>query len=624
MITVFRKNIKFLSLVIWVGIFAFVAGGAVLYMAGPFRKGDDVAIRIGDVKITAQDYQKIYNRYYRTYSQLLGGKFNRQIAKEIGFNKQVQDSIINRTILAIQAKKDGIKISDVELAAAIENNPHFMQNGHFSKALYNSFLQLNNMTKKEYEDSLRKDLLVRKEAQKLIGNINVSEDEIKSSYLSEYGRRSYQYAVVDAAKYKKGIKISKSELTDYYNKYKEQFRVPQKVVIKYIDVDIAGVEKNIKVTKKEERKFYNLHKSQFIKPAVVHARHILIAKDKDGSYKNALKKAERIYKKLKAGASFSKLAKKYSDDPGSRASGGDLGYIEKSQLVKPFADAAFSLKIGQISKPVKTRFGYHIIEVLDRKAASVKPFEDVEGKIGKSLKALKAYQNLFNDAKRAQIAWRDAKGDDNLKGYRILTSKPFSYDGKLFGSYTGNIYQQAVMLANGKVSSPIQAGSKRFIVFKKVKTIKSYIPKLEAVKSEVKAAVIKLKANQIAKKIEEKAVEIAKKEGVYKASKRLGLAYKTTGLVSESEIESLQLGCLPQKLEQLKKGEIAVCSNENLYNIVAFKNKSRFDKKDYLSKKAVIRRQLLQQKESDILQKKIAELKKGIEIKINKKFTESI
>ncbi len=624
MITIFRKNIKLLSLVIWVGIFAFVAGGAVLYMAGPFSKGENIAVSVGDMKISARDYQKIYNHYYKIYSRLLGGKFDKQMAKQLGFDKEIENNIINRAVLVLQAKKDGVKVSDTDLAAEIESNPNFMRGGHFSRDLYDNFLRLNNKTKKEYEGALRKDLLVRKEAQKLIGNVNVSDNEIKKAYLSEYGKRSYRYIVVDAAGYKKDVKIKKGDLKDYYNKYKEQFRVPQKVVIKYIDVNIGNTENSIKITKKEEKEFYDAHPTRFLVPAVVHAEHILIAKGKDGSYKNALKKAEKIYKELKKGASFGKLAKEYSDDPGSRVRGGDLGYIQKNQLVKPFADAAFSLKIGEISKPVKTQFGYHIIKVISRKESSVKSFDDVADEIGKNLRLFKAYQNLFNNAERAQIAWKSAKGDNNFKGYPILVSKPFSYNGDLFGDYTQNIYKSAVLLAKGKISSPVQAGKGHFIVFKKDKTIKSYIPAFATLKSKIRSAVIQLKSVQIAKNMEKKAAKIAKKIGVYKTGKKLNLAYKSTSLISEAETESLQLGCLPQKLVSLKSNEIAVCSNTSSYNIVAFKNKSKFNKKDYLSKKDLIRRQLLQKKASIILNKKIANLKKGIEIKINKKFTENI
>lgn len=133
---------------------------------------------------------------------------------------------------------------------------------------------------------------------------------------------------------------------------------------------------NIKVTDKEAAKYYREHKKEFTTPAQVKASHILVKTKEE---------AEDLIKRLKKGADFAKLAQQYSLDHVSAKKGGDLGYFSKDQMVKPFADAAFSLKVGQISEPVKTRFGYHIIKVTDKKPASLQPFPLVKKQIKEKL-----------------------------------------------------------------------------------------------------------------------------------------------------------------------------------------------------------------------------------------------
>ncbi len=163
----------------------------------------------------------------------------------------------------------------------------------------------------------------------------------------------------------------------------------------------------IKVSDKEAAEYYREHKSEFTTPAQVRASHILVQTEKE---------AEDLIKRLKKGADFAKLAQQFSLDHVSAKKGGDLGYFSKDQMVKPFADAAFSLKVGQISKPVKTRFGYHIIKVTDKKRASLQPFPLVKKQIKEKL--LREKQQKAFDAFLLRISkgMKITKNPDALNG----------------------------------------------------------------------------------------------------------------------------------------------------------------------------------------------------------------
>lgn len=165
-----------------------------------------------------------------------------------------------------------------------------------------------------------------------------------------------------------------------------------------------NVEGKVKVTDKEVKNYYEKHKSEFVQPEQVRARHILVkvpAKADKKQWEEARKKAEMIRAKALKGEDFAKLAQKYSDDPGSKGRGGDLGYFQKGRMVPEFEQAAFALKDGQISQPVKTTFGYHIIKSEGKKPSKQESFKDVQQKIRRKLEREK--QNSLRDAIVAKL-----------------------------------------------------------------------------------------------------------------------------------------------------------------------------------------------------------------------------
>ncbi len=174
----------------------------------------------------------------------------------------------------------------------------------------------------------------------------------------------------------------------------------------YIQKEILG---KIKLTDKDYEAYYNTHKKEFENPEMVRARHILIAVKPNATEeekKAALKKAEDILEKAKKGEDFAKLASEYSDDPGSKAKGGDLGFFTAGSMVGKFEQAAFTLKPGEISPVVETEFGYHIIKVEERKAAEQQPYDAVkEQVIAKATQAIQQERlNAF-----LEKAMKDAK-----------------------------------------------------------------------------------------------------------------------------------------------------------------------------------------------------------------------
>jgi peptidyl-prolyl cis-trans isomerase C len=174
----------------------------------------------------------------------------------------------------------------------------------------------------------------------------------------------------------------------------------------YVQKEVLG---KINLTEKDYEAYYNEHKKEFENPEMVRARHILVAVKPNATEeekKAALKKAEEILDKAKKGEDFAKLASEYSDDPGSKAKGGDLGFFTQGSMVGKFEQTAFTLKPGEISPVVETEFGYHIIKVEERKAAEQQPYETVKEQV--KAKATQAIQQERLNA-FLEKAMKDAK-----------------------------------------------------------------------------------------------------------------------------------------------------------------------------------------------------------------------
>ncbi|MDI6717165.1 MAG: peptidylprolyl isomerase [Actinomycetota bacterium] len=231
----------------------------------------------------------------------------------------------------------------------------------------------------------------------------ILEDQVKYDLLNKMIERELLVQEAD----KLGIKVSKKQLDAKIKEMMKAFNLKDEKALlealkqqsmtleqfkedveKYAKVQMLGerITKDVKVAPKEVEDYYNLNKNEFLTKDQVHAAHILVDKEED---------AKKILKELRNGADFAELARKYSIDTGSKSSGGDLSWKDKDMYVKEFADACWSLEPGQLSEPVKTQYGYHIIKLIDKKPARQKTFSEVESQIKEKL-VLAKKQELFN------------------------------------------------------------------------------------------------------------------------------------------------------------------------------------------------------------------------------------
>ena len=632
MLDFLRKNIKKFSILLWIAAAAFIIGGAYLFVRGPFTMGSNTAIQVGDVKISIPEYEKTYNHVYKFYvqliSQLKGGNITEEDIKKLNIKQKTIDMLIERALLIQEAKREGIKVTDEDVIKAIQSNPAFFVNGQFSKEKYIALLKANNINPKDYEESLKTSLYIEKLKEKLFKNVKISDKEVRKFFDKNYSKVNLDFVVLNWKDFKNNIKVTDKELKKYYLLHKEKYRVPTMVKFKYIAVPLSYVEKKIKVSDEEAKKFYEEHKAYFKVPLRIRVAHILFAKDnKDNKTDAQLKQeAEKVYKLLKdKKITFKEAVKKYSDDVLTKKDNGDLGYITKNMVIDSFWNEIVKLKKGEISKPFKTKFGYHIVLIEDIKKPFVRPFDKVKKDIVGYLKEAKAKKIWFVEADKIFVKIRNSKEtlEKAAKEYGLkLKETPFISLKNPKKPFTEAMIQNAILSEKGKLFGP-DLSSEGYLIYKLVDKKPSYIPKFEQIKDKLKTDYIEEQARKLALQKAKEILKLAKKEkSLRKVAKENKLKIKTvknmTKLTPTDEFACSYKEKVVEDIFSHSKGYMNVCqSNGNAY-VFEITDKI-FDENEFKKLKKSIKQQLVSQKENEILDNLIERLKKETKIKINPK-----
>lgn len=361
--------------------------------------GEPIAANVNGVDITARDLDRRVEQTRQELRQRLGAAYDPAAFDDKQLRAEVLDDMIKDTLLLDEARRLGLRVSDQDVRVQILSDPAFRKDGRFDKETYERLLQYQGMSPAIYEAQLRQ----RMAAGQLTRAVSTSE--LATTYeVEQYQRlagqkRELSYVTLPLSKYQSDAPIDEAEITAYYEAHQAEFQSPEQVKVDYLLLDTDSLSSKVDVTEKDLRQAYDADQARFAQPERREVRHILLKVPKDadeGASKAVLDKIEDIRKRLLAGESFEALAKEYSEDPGSAANGGSLGVIESGIMVPAFDKVAFSEKQGEISEPVRTQFGYHLIEVTKILPSEVKPFDEVKDELRKEVAKQRA-EGLYYD-----------------------------------------------------------------------------------------------------------------------------------------------------------------------------------------------------------------------------------
>ncbi len=360
---------------------------------------EGVVARVDGDRITRQEYEQAQRRQVENMRQVLGDKFDPRIFETPEARSEVVDSLVVQRVLARRSAADHIAITDAQLRSAIAAIPGLRrEDGTFDGERYRSMLAAQGKSELGFEAEMRRDLTLQVLPDAISQTEFIPRAVLERLIVSNEQRRDVSELVFRAQDFTAQVKPLEADLRKYYDDNTNAFLVPESASVEYLVLSRAAVAAQIALKPDEVKAYYEQNRARFGTKEERKASHILIEIGPKMTKDAALAKANELLAKLRSGSDFAALAKANSQDPGSAAQGGDLGYFTRDTMTKKFADAAFALKEGEISAPVETEFGIHLIKLTAIKGGSVQPFEQVRAQIETEIR------NQQASAKFAELA----------------------------------------------------------------------------------------------------------------------------------------------------------------------------------------------------------------------------
>ncbi|WP_035236463.1 peptidylprolyl isomerase [Desulfobacter vibrioformis] len=376
---------------------------------------------VNDQAITLAEYRDAYQRMIQRLQQQFGTSLDDDLIKSLNVKQHAVNSLIDQKILEIEAQKLKIVVSDEELKQDLLSVKAFQKDGAFDMDLYKRVLGQNAMTPETFEAMQRK-LIRNTKLQRMVFNgITVGNREAQAWYSFNNTEASIHYILIDPGTFS-DVTAGEEQIHAQYDKHHDLYMSEPKRKVEFLVFAPEDFKDKVKIDETAIRDFYDQNLARFTTPEQVEASHILIRVDENADEQTVAKAREEalsVYEKAVNKEDFSTLAKTYSQGP-SAASGGYLGRFDKTSMVKPFADAAFAMKAGDISQPVRTPYGWHIIKVTDRTPESVTPFETARAEIQKELAASQIQNLAYNKAEDVYDAVLDG---DSFEQVALVAGK---------------------------------------------------------------------------------------------------------------------------------------------------------------------------------------------------------
>ena len=510
MLKVLRDNLKYLSWILWLVVALFIFSIWSGFGSGVGRRGgvgENVAANVGGQKVTMEEFERNYKRLEGLYRQIYGEQFTAEAARQMGLPLQALNQAVSQKILLAEARRMGLAATDEEVRDRVLQEPAFKDpQGRFvGEERYAEILRgARYPSAAAFEAELRDEILVKKLMDIMEANLFVSDQEVEKSYRDQVERARIRYVQLPRARFAQSAMVTDPEARDYFEKHKAEYRLPEQREAAYLLIDqsqLAGTAGMANVDDKALRDYYQQHQDEFTRPEQVHARHIVVSPEKKTDAE-AQAKIAAAQARLAKGEAFATVAREVSDEPAAKTSGGDLGYFGRGQMDKQFEDAAFGGQVGSLIGPIKTQFGYHLIEVLDKRAAGTQPFEEVRESIHQRLSTEQTAKASETRAKALAKRVADAKPKtaDALKalanpaeGVTFAETGPFAKQQPINGlGYAPAFANAAFALQKGGVSEAVQTPAGWTVLY--LKDVKApRLPELKDVETQVRAALVRQK-----------------------------------------------------------------------------------------------------------------------------------
>jgi peptidyl-prolyl cis-trans isomerase D len=533
-----RRHRRWLYVFLWLVIAAFIILYIPAFQGAHAGSPGETLAKVGGLPISVGEFQKSYLRQRQAYERMYQGRLDPAMLKRLGLEEQVFDQLVAERLVALEAKRLGLRVDDNALAREIASAPDFQRNGAFiGSAEIRRLLDMRGLSVEEFEDGIRGDLLRRKLEALVAGGVTVTAAEVEREFRRRNEQLKAEYVLVDLARFTPQLSVSDDEVKARFEARKDSYKVPERRIVSYALADVEALKARISISDRELEVAYEEQKDALKQPEQVCASHILVKvkakpEDKEGHAEaEAHTLAQALLAQAKGGADFAALAKKASEDKGSAEQGGDLSCFGRGSMVPEFENAAFDLKPGQLSELVKSPYGYHIIKLASHREEQTPALTQVKDQIRAGLTAERARALAEQKAEALSAALargRSLADAAKEQGLTLAKSAPFARGEPPAPLASARLVARAFELTPGEVAKEAFALPQGFACVALSEVQAPRIPELKEVQDAVKADVVAEKARERARALAAELRARAEKAGLEKAAAGLALVRKET------------------------------------------------------------------------------------------------
>lgn len=507
------------------------------YFAGGNTQGE--AAKVGKQSVSAQEFEQVYRSQHQQLLEQVQNDASR--VDEALLRKQVMQGLVSRALLLNQSNALGLQLSTAQIIELIHQEPSLQENGKFSEAKFVQLLQASGQTRDQLIDSMRRQMAVQQLASS-INQTSIHPTRGLNQLLDIQGEKRHVHTASIPLQLD-GIVVSDAQVAAEFKAKPQAYRLPAQVDLEYVVLSASQFAPQASVSDSELQAAYQQKINSSQGNAERHAQHILISVDAQTPEAAAKQQADALLARIQKGEDFATLAKQYSKDPGSAATGGDLGYMPKGTFVPEFEAALDQLKQGQVAaQAVKTQFGYHIIKLIDSRQPDVPSLESLKPELLAQLQKDKA-TTLFNEAVSALN--EQAVEDDNLKNLAqthqlpIQTAKGLSRAGQGGDLSNAEVLRAALSdesIHDRRISSGIALDPERMLWLRVTNAYPERAQTLAEASPVIRA---QLQAQTALKQAQAKADQIIAAinagQTLDAVSKQFGVAFADAGLIERAQ-----------------------------------------------------------------------------------------
>lgn len=475
----------------------------------------DVLAQVGDREITVGDFRTVFLRQLQSYQAQSGGEITTEILRSMGLDRQILQQMIDEHAALQEAERLGVTVSDAEVRDRIVSFPAFQRNGQFvGEPAYAQTLRAQSppTTPAQFEEDIRRSLMLERLQAAVTDWITVTDEDLRREHVRRSEKLRLSAISFRADDFREGIEATDADVAAQFEQNATDYTVPEKRRLRFVLIDVAALKASFTPSDAEVQSYYNYNTDRYTEPVTLRASHILLRTEgKDPA--EVQTQAEAIVAEARGGADFAELARQYSEDEGTKEIGGDLGPISPGQMVPEFEGAAYALDQGEISDPVSSMFGVHIIKATEKTGGTSQPLDDVRESIVELLKQESAderagayAQAMADEITTAAEPPTAMDAAARQRGFEPQETGFVSPGEPILGlGFSSEVTAVAFQLPQGQVAGPIQTlTGPAFVTVIGIQA--PFVPPLEEVEARVRDDVIRKKAFAAA---QERAAEVA-------------------------------------------------------------------------------------------------------------------